>query len=65
MESFENVIFKNTGSFGEMKYGEKFVNSNFILRSAGLYRHFPDDRLVYMNFGIICIINEEDHININ
>ncbi len=45
---------------------EIYLNKNLLLKSAGVFRDWPDDRLIYFNLddNLLCFINEEDHLKI-
>jgi protein-arginine kinase len=45
---------------------ENYINKNPLLKSAGIFRDWPEDRLIYFNLddNLLCLINEEDHLKI-
>jgi arginine kinase len=59
-------IFKQKGRFDKLSYSNEFLNDYPFLKSAGVYRDWPDDRLIYINDNerFILLLNEEDHIKI-
>jgi protein-arginine kinase len=63
---YEPSVFDNKGRFNALAYSHEFLNDFPLLKSAGVYRDWPDDRVIYINDseGLILLINEEDHIKI-
>lgn len=45
---------------------ESYINKYLLLKSAGIFRDWPEDRLIYFNLedNLLCLINEEDHLKI-
>jgi len=45
---------------------DNYVNKNPMLKSAGIFRDWPEDRLIYFNLddNFLCLINEEDHLKV-
>lgn len=45
---------------------DNYINKNPLLNSAGIFRDWPEDRLIYFNLdeNLLCLINEEDHLKI-
>jgi hypothetical protein len=66
IQEIENDIFKTKGQFIEISSRDKMLpNKNSeILKSAGVFRDWPDDRLMYRNNRdtFFCLINEGDHL---
>ena len=44
----------------------KYFEKNPLLKSSGIFKDWPEDRLIYLNLEeeLILFINEEDHLKI-
>jgi hypothetical protein len=60
----EDGIFNTKGKFARLSNDKNFVNENLMLKSAGVFRDWPEDRVAYINDNFICYINEEDHLKL-
>ena len=68
IKKIENEVFSTNGLFVELDKHEspRKMQFNEFLKSAGVYRDWPDGRAIYFNannfFNVI--INEEDHLKV-
>jgi creatine kinase len=63
IKNLEMEVFKSEGLFSPVR--NKYDN-DILLYSAGVFRDWPNDRMIYLNnpSRLICLINEEDHLKV-
>ena len=68
IKKIEADVFGNTGVFVDLDKHDspKKMQFNEFLKSAGIYRDWPDGRTIYFNSSNVfnAFINEEDHLKV-